>query len=71
MFKYRVSKDTAVPFMEGNPVVIDDSFEHEMVNESDEAVVWLSIDFPHPDLQYGAEKKIGLSDYAKRIFLSI
>jgi aspartyl/asparaginyl beta-hydroxylase (cupin superfamily) len=55
----------------GKPVVIDDSFEHEMINDGDEPVLWLSVDFPHPDLPFGAEKKTSLSEYAKRFFLTI
>jgi hypothetical protein len=31
----------------------------------------LSIDFPHPDMQFGAEKKTGLTTYAKRHFIAI
>ena len=71
LFTYRVGKDTKVPFVEGKLVVIDDSFEHEMINDSDEAVVWLAVDFPHPDSQFGADKKINLTGYAKRLFLPI
>jgi hypothetical protein len=71
LFKYRISKDTKVPFEEGKIVVVDDSFEHEMINDSDEPTFWLSIDFPHPDMQFGAEKKTGLTTYAKRHFIAI
>jgi hypothetical protein len=40
LFKYRIAKDTKVPFEEGKLVVIDDSFEHEMINDSDDPVIW-------------------------------
>jgi hypothetical protein len=41
-FRFRISKDTPVPFVEGKIIVIDDSFEHVMVNDSDEQVIYTS-----------------------------
>ena len=70
-FKFRIGKDTTVPFVQGQIVVIDDSFEHEMINDSDESVIWLSVDFPHPDMAFGADKKTTLSSFAKRHFIGI
>lgn len=68
-FKFRIGKDTQIPFVEGKIVVIDDSYEHEIVNNGDETVIWLAADFPHPDLPFGEDKKSKMSPYARKRFL--
>ena len=45
----RVATET-VRWKEGEVIVFDDSFEHEVWNGSDETRIVLIIDFNHPDL---------------------
>ena len=69
-FQMILGKDTEVPLVEGQWTVIDDTFERVYNNENgDKAVIWLSIDIAHPDLNEQQTKGIGISAYAKNMFL--
>lgn len=51
-------------------IVFDDSFENNLENESNEGLLFLSVDFHHPDLT-DKEKKGGgyvMTDYIKNSF---
>jgi hypothetical protein len=68
-FKFRLAKDTFVDLVEGKYVVIDDSFEHELVNESDETAIWMTIDIPHPDMKPDDHTKLNISAFSKSYYL--
>ncbi len=64
--RMRVGKDNIVEWRVGEPLVFDDSFEHEVWNESEsEEVILLSVDLPHPDMM---EQTTKFGDYAKALY---
>ena len=56
-------------FEEGKMIVIDDSFEKSLWNETEEDLLLLSVDFHHPDLKDREKKSAGFTDYVKNKFL--
>ena len=68
-FKFRIGKDTEVPFKD-DFIIIDDSFEHQYDNEnSDEKAIWLSIDILNPDFTMEEAQRLSATSYAKAVFL--
>ncbi len=68
-FSFRIGKNDEVPFVEGKLSIFDDTYEHFYINDSDEKVVWLSFDIPHPDLDPRDSSKLKLTDFAKAFFM--
>lgn len=67
--RMRVAKNDVVTWKEGEIVVFDDSYEHEVFNESeDEERIVLSIDIPHPDL---ADQTTKFNSWAKAVFVMV
>ena len=55
----RVGKKDAVSFAEGQFMVFDDSYEHEVWNEGEKDLLLLSVDVPHPDDGTAGKTKFG------------
>jgi len=59
-----------VKFQEGKIVIIDDSFENNLWNETEDDLLILSIDFHHPDLNDREKKSTAFTDYVKNKFVN-
>jgi aspartate beta-hydroxylase len=60
----RAGDETKI-FEEGNPVIFDDSFNHESWHEGDKTRINLILDFWHPDLSDSEVKFFKLLQQAR------
>ncbi|XP_059086290.1 aspartyl/asparaginyl beta-hydroxylase-like [Tigriopus californicus] len=56
-FKMRIAKGNYLPEKEGTITLFEDSYEYEIWNESDDEMIVLSFDMPHPDITYQQSKQ--------------
>jgi len=61
--------DKVVKLVEGHMVVIDDSFENSLWNETEEDLILLSVDFHHPDLKDRDKKSGSFTEFMKNKFV--
>mmetsp|Transcript_29815 Transcript_29815/g.95363 ORF Transcript_29815/g.95363 Transcript_29815/m.95363 type:complete len:255 (-) Transcript_29815:16-780(-) len=58
--------DEKLQWVEGEPLIFDDSYEHEVWNKTDQERVVLLFDIWHPDIVYGEREAIrDMFDHAK------
>lgn len=56
-YKMRISKGNYLHEKEGTITLFEDSYEYEIWNESDEEMIVISFDMPHPDVTYQQSKQ--------------